>query len=343
MEHSARDRINWRSPVTLLATGYLVYLLRYVLIPFALSFMLAYIFTPVVDRLQRYLRLPRILCVLLLFLVFGIPSYFVVAHNRPILEQNIQELAENAPQHLSHFLTNLFGRERISLLGQTLDARTVAQQIIARTQVLPESPRDAVEVGWTVVNIIMYTILTGVVLFYFLVGGKGLMRSALAMVPGEKRERVQRLIFRVDALFGRYLRGLALVVLFAATVVWVAFRFFFHIPYAPFFAVTVGLLELVPLFGPIASGVLTSLTALTQGDLVFTFKVVLFYLGLRFTIDQVVGPMVLGNAVTISPVAVIFAFLAGGSLYGFLGLLVAVPVTAVFKIVLEERNTEKSV
>jgi predicted PurR-regulated permease PerM len=189
------------------------------------------------------------------------------------------------------------------------------------------------------VNVIMYVILTIVVLFYFLSGGKGLVDGALMTVPAEKRDRIRRFILRIDSLIGSYLRGLAIVVAFATIVVWLAFSFVFNIPYAPFFALTVGLLELIPLFGPIVSGLLTSLTALTHGDLLFTFKVIIFYLGLRFTIDQVVGPIVLGNAVTISPVVVIFAFLAGGTLFGFLGLLFAVPAAAIFKIVLEERNT----
>jgi predicted PurR-regulated permease PerM len=195
-----------------------------------------------------------------------------------------------------------------------------------------------VQAGWSFVNVIMNSVLTFVALFYFLVGGKGLMRGAFRLVPAESRDRLQHLVESLDTVLCRYLYGLAVVVVFAALVVWLVFGFVFHIPNAAVFALTIGLLELVPLFGPITSGVLTSVAALTHGGILFTVKVIVFYLALRFSIDQVIGPIVLGNAVTLSPIVVLFAFLAGGTLFGFLGLLFAVPAAAIFKIVLDERN-----
>lgn len=332
------EKATWRFPATLLAVAVLVYLLRNVLIPFSLAFVIAYVFTPVVDRLERHLHLPRLICVLVLFLAFAAPLALLVYCNEPVLAQYFRQLADNFPEHLTSFITNLFGGRKFNFLGQDFDARLVSQQLLERTRFVPDSPLGVAQAGWVMVNVIMYAILTIVVLFYFLVGGKGLIDGALMMVPAGKRDRTRRFISRIDSLIGSYLRGLAIVVAFAAIVVWLAFRYVFHIPYAPFFALTIGLLELIPLFGPIASGVMTSLTALTHGDLLFTSKVIIFYLALRFTIDQVVGPVVLGNAVTISPVVVIFAFLAGGALFGFLGLLFAVPAAAIFKIVLEDSD-----
>jgi predicted PurR-regulated permease PerM len=332
------EKATWRFPATLLTAGIVVYLLRYVLIPFALAFVMAYVFNPVVDRLERHLHLPRIICVLLLFLVFTIPFTLLVYRNEPVLAQNFRQLAGNAPEHLTWFITNLFGGRKFSFLGREFDANIVAQQLLERTRLFPDSPLGVAQAAWVMVNVISYAILTVVVFVYFLAGGKGLIDGALSLVPSDNHGNIRRFIFRIDSLIGRYLRGLAIVVVFATAVVWLAFRLVFHIPYAPFFAITVGLLELIPLFGPIASGVMTSLTALTHGGLLFTLKVIIFYLSLRFSIDQVIGPIVLGNAVTISPVVVIFAFLAGGALFGFFGLLFAVPAAAIFKIVLEERN-----
>jgi len=338
MEREKREPLAWEFYLALLGAGFVVHLLRYVLIPFGVAFVLAYVFTPLVNMLQLRLRLPRILAVLVLFLFLATPFIAVVAHDGPVLARDFRSLAENAPEQVTHFVTSLFGARQVTILGQTFDARVVAQQMIDRILVFPTTPLGVVQAGWSFVNVIMNTVLTFVALFYLLVGGKGLMSGAFRLIPAQSRDRVQHLVESLDSLLGRYLCGLAVVVVFAALVVWLVFGFVFHIPNAAVFALTIGLLELVPLFGPITSGVLTSVAALTHGDIMFTVRVIVFYLALRFFIDQVLGPIVLGNAVTIPPIVVLFAFLTGGTLFGFLGLLFAVPAAAMFKIVIDERN-----
>lgn len=328
----------WNFPASVLVAGFIVYLLREILVPFAVAFILAYVFTPVVDRLERYLRFPRIVAVLLLLLTLSVPFTLLILYNGPALTQNIQHLAENAPEQVTRFLTNFFGGQHISFLGQTFDVRIVAPYLIARMQDVLGAPLGMAQVAWSFMNIIMNAIFTLVVFFYFLAGGKDLIKGALFMAPAEHRERLQDLTIKVDSLIGRFLRGLAVVVVFTALVVWLVFKFVFHIPYAAFLALTIGLLELIPLFGPIVSGVLTSIVAFAHGNLLFSLKVIIFYIVLRFTNDQVVSPIVLGKAVTLSPVVVLFAFLTGSTLFGFLGLLFAVPVAAIFKIVLAERR-----
>lgn len=342
MDSDGAKAAEWRFPVALLVGGFIVYLLRGILVPFAVAFIMAYVFTPVVDRLVRHLRLPRIIAVLLLFLMLSVPFALLVSFNGPVLAENVRHLAENAPEQVTRFLTNLLGGQQFSFLGQSFDVRIVAPYLITRLQALLGAPLGMAHVAWSFVNIIMGAIFTVVVFFYFLAGGKGLINGALLLAAVEQRERLQDLILKVDSLIGRFLRGLAVVVVFTAIVVWLAFKFVFHLPYATFFALTIGLLELIPLFGPIASGVLTGMVALSHGNILFSLKVIIFYLVLRLTNDHVVSPIVLGKAVTLSPVVVLFAFLTGSTLFGFLGLLFAVPVAAVIKIVLDERRGGES-
>jgi len=330
------DQEKWLLPATLLIGGFFVYLLRDVLVPFALAFILAYVFTPVVNRLEQHLHIPRIIAILLLNLIFAVTFAILIYYNGPLLTQNISYFAENAPDQLTSFLTKLLGGENLSVLGQNFDVRVVAPYLIARLQDLMGAPLGVAQVAWSFINIVMAAIFTYVIFCYFLVDGSRLILGALRMAPKNHREQLKNLIIKVDSLIGRYLRGLAVVVIFTAIVVWLAFRFVFHIPYPAFFALTIGLLELIPLFGPIASGALTGIVALAQGNLMFFVKVMSFYLVLRFSNDQLISPIVLGKAVTLSPVVVLFAFLTGSALFGFIGLLFAVPVAAIFKIVLDE-------
>lgn len=338
MTPSRGEAARWQFPVMLLFGSFVVYLLRDVLIPFAVAFMLAYVFTPVVNRMEYHLRIPRIIAVFLLFLILSFPFVPLYLYNGPALAQNARYLAENAPEQVTRFLTNLLGAQQVSFLGQTLDVRSVTPSLVAKMQALLGAPLDVAQLAWSFVNIIMNAIFTLVIFFYFLVGGKGLITGVIRLAPVEQRDLLQDFIRKIDSLIGRFLRGLAVVVVFTAIIVWLVFKFVFHLPYAAFFALTIGLLELIPLFGPIVSGVLVGVVAMAQGDLPFLAKVVFFYLVLRFTNDQVVSPIVLGKAVTLSPVVVLFAFLTGSTLFGFLGLLFAVPVAAIFKIVLDERS-----
>lgn len=338
MDSADSEVARWRFPVTLLVLGFLIHLLQDVLVPFAVAFVLAYVFSPVVDRLERHIRLPRTVAVLLLFLVLAIPFAILGYYEGQVLAQNVMNFSENAPEQVTRFLTHLFGGQRFSILGQSFDVSIIVPNLIARLQDLLGAPLGVAQVAWSFINIIMTAVFTIVIFFYFLAGGKGLIRGALRLAPTGHHDRLQDLVVKVDSLIGSFLRGLAVIVVFTTIVVWVVFNFIFHIPYAAFFALIIGSLELIPLFGPIASGVLTAIIALAQGNFLFFIKVIGFYIVLRFTNDQLVSPIVLGKAVTLSPVVVLFSFLTGSTLFGFLGLLFAVPVAAIFKIVLDERN-----
>ena len=338
MEQNSGETAQWRFIVALLIGGFLVYLLQGVLVPFAVAFILAYIFSPVIDRLEHHLRLPRIVAVFLLILILTVPFALLFYYKGPVLAQNVRHLAGNAPEQVTRFLTNLFGGEQISFFGQSFDVHIVAPYLITRLQDLLGAPLGVAQVAWSFVNVIMGAIFTLVVFIYFLAGGKDLIHGVVHLAPAGERERFHAFIHKIDSLIGSYLRGLAVIVVFTASVIWLVFKFVFNLPYAGFLAMTIGLLELIPLFGPIVSGVLTSIVAVANGDLLFTFKVVLFYIILRFAIDYLISPIVFGKAVTLSPVIVLFAFLAGSTLFGFLGLLFAVPVAAIFKVVLDERS-----
>ena len=101
-------------------------------------------------------------------------------------------------------------------------------------------------------------------------------------------------------------------------------------------ALAVGLLELIPVIEPILSLMLIALAAIEQIKLWMIIGLAIFAIGLRFSIDQFVAPIVLGREVKLPAPLIIFAFLAGGAIYGPLGVILAIPAAAVGKIVLEE-------
>ena len=111
-------------------------------------------------------------------------------------------------------------------------------------------------------------------------------------------------------------------------------------PHAILLAVTVGVLELVPVIGPFASATIVGLVAVQQNGIWAAAFLFAFAIGLRLSIDNVVGPLVLGQAARIHPVIVIISFVCGAILFGIVGLLLAVPLAVCIKITLQQYYAE---
>lgn len=332
------DPFPWRFAVTLVFAGFALYLLRDILLPFFVAFGLAYVLSPVVEAGTRRLRLPRPLTVIILYLVVLGPLGLLIAYFGPLLAQHTGAVLGDLEGSVDRFTTNLFAGKEFNVLGQTLNATVVARLLTEKLHTLAATPLDMVPLATFAVKALLAGVLTLVVLFYFLVDGEGLFRGILWLTPTEYQDWIRHLAGKLYDVIGRFLRGLLVIVFFTAVVTWGAFSFVFHLPHAVPIAIAVGVLELIPVLGPTTSGVITSMAAYGHGGILFMLQVILFYILLRLTIDQVVGPIVLGRAVSLPPVAVIFAFLAASTLWGFLGLLLAIPLAAMLKVVCEERN-----
>jgi len=109
------------------------------------------------------------------------------------------------------------------------------------------------------------------------------------------------------------------------------------IQHAAFLALVTGLLELIPFVGPGASAVIAGLVAVQQASSAWNIIAYIIYAtALRISIDQFFGPLVLGRAAYVPPVLVIFCFLAGGLLFGIVGVILSVPVALCVKALLRE-------
>ncbi len=157
-----------------------------------------------------------------------------------------------------------------------------------------------------------------------------------AWVPPEYRPDVESFVAKAHPILTRYFEGLFIIVAFTALVVSIGMHYLFHINHALLLGMAAGILELLPVLGPTAAAFLIfGSLAIHGGNLWNLLTLGIFWFAVRQTIDQIVGPVVLGRAVRFPPVAVIFAFLVGGELLGLLGLLLAIPAAALFKLMLD--------
>ncbi len=309
------------------------YPLRYVLLPFAVAGGLAFATSPAVGWLRRRLRFPRVAAVLAVFVPVTTACAALAYWICTTLVRQAKELADDGPAVLGRLLHAVMG-------GDPGRADALARQVWQRVGENLTQYADAAALVGAAFALLMAGVLTVVLYFYFLYDSERLAGGALWLVPPAWRERVRSMALRVRPMLRRYVVGLVVVVAFTSAASWVWLAPIMGVPHAELLAVTTGLLELIPVAGPIASAALVSTAALARGGVPALLAFLVFYVILRLLIDQVVGPVILGRAARLHPVVVLFAFLAGGALYGALGVLLAVPFAAAVKMVLTEYYEE---
>ena len=305
----------------------IAYPLRYVLIPFAVAGGMAFATSPAVEWLQRRLRFPHVAAVLAVFAPTSAAGVALAYWIGTSLAHQAQELAVNGPTLLAQLL-----REVMSDNPGQADA--VARQVWQQLQESLAPSANAAALVSAAFAVVMGGVLTIVLYFYFLYDGERLAHGTLWLVPPGRREAVRSVGLRVRPMLRRYVIGLAVVVAFTAAISWVWLSPVMGVPHAELLALTTGVLELIPVIGPIGSAAVVSGAALDRGGVSALVLFLVFYIVLRLVIDQGVGPLVMGRAARLHPVVVLFVFIVGGVLYGPLGVLLAVPLAATVKIVL---------
>lgn len=311
------------------------YMVRLAVLPFLFAAAIAYVASPVVLWLQRAWRLPRAAAAAVVFIaimaLFAGLGYWSVA----ALEGEVAQALRDAPQLVHKFLVEAFGGEEFDLLGKHYQAGQLASQIADAALGGLAQPQQWLEFAFLGVAGITALILVVILIYYFLAGGPELAAGILWLVPPEYRDEAAEVGGRIDPMLRRYLLGLLGIVIAATLLSWPAIALVLHLPYALLLSLLTGVLELLPVLGPAASAGIVGLLSLEQHGLWAVVAFAVYVTVFRVVIDRLIGPIILGKAVSLHPVVVIFAFLAGGLFLGIAGVILAVPVAAAVKIVLD--------
>ncbi len=327
-----RSRVSvWALAAALTGGALFLYFVRQILIPFVAAAGIAYVLSPLIRWSHARVGGPRWRVALALYLLLVTSAGVAIWTAGSDIYASAATWAQDAPRQLHQFITGLFHGEQVTILGTLLDARELTAKILEQAGI-----DKAAKLAGYCLGAVFGVVLTLVLLFYFLLSGPQLALSLLQLVPPEYRPGVRDFAAQANPLMQRYLTGLLIVVACTAFLTWLGVGPMFHLPHPIVLAIATGVLELIPIVGPTASAGLLGYTAVLQGGDAWTFAgFALFCLCLRLLIDQVIGPLVLGRAVRIPPVAIIFAFLAGGVLLGVVGILIAIPVAAILKLLLD--------
>jgi predicted PurR-regulated permease PerM len=323
----------------LLALGVAVllvlWLARGIVGPFVVAAVLAYAFSPVVSAVQDKTHAPRALVIGAGYvLVLGLFAVVAVAAAEQAGSE-IRYLSSSGQDVIATALSKVFG-DRVVVAGNTYNVKDVADQIRSSLLGLVSTPSDAIHMAEQAVAVALQAILALIVTFYFLLDGRRFGQFALRFLDRSQRADALRIAHRIHVVLGRWLRGQILLIGLVAAVLYVILGPIIHVPYALALSMLSGVLEIIPLVGPVIAAALAGTVAFATRGTDTTIIVLVVYLVVRQIEDQIVMPLVIGRAVHLHPVVTIFAVLVGLSAWGVLGGLLAVPVAAALNVTLHE-------
>jgi predicted PurR-regulated permease PerM len=334
---SANPRF-WGWLAVALVVGGLLYLLSPILAPFLFAAILAYILNPIVERLAGK-HVPRTLAVLLVMLGLLVLIVTFALVVLPLFTKELRLLAERLPafivwlnQHFAPFLERHLG---VEVRFDVDTVRRLASELMADNQDLVGRLLGSLKIGGlAVVAFLVNLLLVPVVLFYLLRDWHALRERADRLVPRHMHAKTHEILREVDAVLAEFLRG-QLTVILVMSVYYVLALWLARLEFALPIGLITAALVFIPYVGALLGFVLGSIAALMQFDSLWGLAWVWLAFGVGQTLEgMVVTPLLVGERIGLHPVAVIFALLAFGQVFGFFGVLLALPASAALLVAL---------
>ncbi|MBF7729390.1 AI-2E family transporter [Pseudomonas sp. N040] len=339
------QNLRWPWILAVLLGGWLLYLLTPILSPFLLAMLLAYLGDPLVDRLQR-LKLSRSTAVILVFAAFSLLLLLLLLVLVPLLGRQLVRLYEVTPQVLDWLQQRALpwvqvqlglpeGFWRLDQVKKALSGHVGQTGDILGLLLGQASASGRALLGW-----LTDVLLVPVVGFYLLRDWDRLVVKVRALLPRRLEPLLVRLAGECHAVLGAFIRGQLLVML-ALGLIYASGLSIVGLDLGLLVGLLAGLASIVPYMGFIIGSSAAVIAAIFQhgGMELYPLLGVALVFGLGQLLEgMLLTPMLVGDRIGLHPVAVIFAILAGGQLFGFVGILLALPAAAVIMVLLRHAN-----
>jgi predicted PurR-regulated permease PerM len=333
------DAQKWLVLISIVLCAWILYLLAPVLTPFLIAAFLAYLGDPAVDRLET-IRFSRTLSVIFVFLLMSIIGLSLLLILIPLFEDQLARLITRIPQMITWIQSELLPRissvSGIELSNIDLDSvkNTIASNWKDIGNVIGMVMGRVTQSGQLFLVWFSYFVLVPVVTFYLLRDWDILVARLHELIPRHYEAVVVKLARECDAVLAEFFRGQLLLMLAQGILysigLWIA-----GLEFALLIGMLAGLVSFVPYLGFIVGVFVASIAAFMQFHDFIHLVYVLIVFGVGQAIEgMVLSPWLVGERIGLHPVVVIFAVMAGGQLFGFFGILLALPVAAVITVLL---------
>jgi len=324
-------RYTWTAAAVVLALC-LVYLLRRTLFIFILALLFAYLLSPLVNLLDRALpgrtRTPALAL-----------AYIIFVGGVVLLGTQIGSRVAEEATTFTRVFPSMLAKWQAPSPGASPEINSLKAEIIRRvrtavgessTGLLARLPEAGVQF-LALAGDLLYVVIVPVLAFFFLKDGRAIRDHILDLLDeGPQRALIDDLMADVNLLLAHYMRALLLLALSAFT----AYSVFFGIigaPYALLLAALGGLLEFIPMLGPVTAGLMMVIVGVVAGAPVLAM--IVFMLVYRVFQDYILGPHLMGQGVALHPLLILFGIFAGAEIAGIAGTFFSVPVLALARVV----------
>lgn len=316
----------------------LLVLLRDVLLPFVAALALAYLLDPLADRLERLgmRRLTATVVILIVFLLIFVLGLVLLA---PVLTQQLAGLVARLPADAAKLqalimergapLIERFGGEKLAQDAQNSLGNLVGEA----TSWVGGLLKSLWTGGTAIIGVFSLLVLTPVIAFYLLVDWDRMCATVDGWLPLEHRETIRALLREMDTAIAGFLRGQALVCLLLGTFYALGLSLV-GVNFGALIGIISGFLSFIPYVGSLTGLVLSVGVATVQfwPDWTWPLATLAVFAVGQFIEGNILQPKLVGDSIGVHPVWLMFALLAFGSLFGFVGLLLAVPLAAVIGV-----------
>ncbi|HRF42715.1 MAG TPA: AI-2E family transporter [Candidatus Competibacteraceae bacterium] len=322
-----------------------LYLIAPVLTPFLLAALLAYLGDPLIDRLEER-KIPRSWAVALVFGAILLGLLLLLLFLIPMLTHQFKGLLQRLPTHIDWFQVHVLPwlEAHLGVEPESLSLRNLQTKLVAFAQDMGDMAGSLLEsfrasssalFAW-LANLVLVPVVT----FYLLRDWDLLVARVHDLLPRRIEPVVSKLAKESDAIIGAFLRG-QVIVMAALGVIYSVGLAIIGLDFSLLIGMLAGLVSFVPYLGLITGILVAGIAALLQFHSALNLVPVLVVFGFGQLIsDFFLTPKLVGDRIGLHPVAVLFAVLAGGHLFGFFGILLALPAAAVIAVLLRHAHDE---
>ncbi|GGF78832.1 UPF0118 membrane protein YrrI [Paenibacillus albidus] len=308
--------------------------LKAILAPFLAAMIISYVLNPVVSLLSRR-KMPRSIAVLLIYAVF-LTAIAVIAINLiPMFIEQLEELNEHLPEmtlHAQGLMRHM--NSRLIPPGVEMGMNNWFFQLEDR---LAKGISHFLDHIGTTIGLLFNAFIVPFLVFYILKDFDVFERTVVSCLPRSKRKSIVRLLKDIDEALGNYIRGQFLVCLIIGVLAYIGYALI-GMPYALLFASVVAVFNIIPYMGPFLGAAPAIIMASTL-SLRLVLLVAVVNTLCQIVESNIISPQVVGRKLHLHPLLIIFALLVGGEVAGMLGLILAVPLFAAAKVVLQHFMT----
>ena len=307
-----------------------VYIARRTLIAFLFAIFFAYLVDPAVSHLQKWTRSRgRAIAVIYLLFIILLGTLFVFVGPRTV--RDARRLGESWPTLLDRVTSGDLAHDIGKARGWSGETTQLLQKVLSD----PRLASVAQEVGIRVAEVAKQAwllVVVPILAIFFLKDGRGFSEVGLSFVQSRpQREFLQDVLADLNQMLAHFIRAqLELAAL--SLVIYISFMSAMLVPYALVLGTAGGMMEFIPVVGPLVAAVVILGVALLM-SYPHWLVLLIFLIAWRMVQDYVVSPRIMGKSMELHPLAAIFGVLAGGEIAGVLGVYLSIPVMASLRIV----------